>query len=343
MQTTEIVPEAPDSAPIGSQEHRISQLRSGGPAEPALRQWCVTVDWKRVWKKPSPAAPAATKILPTSTALKLPRYPLQYQSLRGESLCSLQEFAQRCRAASCLWPCSWPPAAGAAAARRLRATRSHVQLRRLRHDVRRHHRCRRRLPQLLRRRHLAQAEEGQRHAGRDAAGDDAYRLRTTRRPHRVLHRRHHPQRRVRRGHAAARLLERRHQRRAERRAGSGARGGCERQRAGRRRRHRDARQPASPLRGAGPALVVHAGLQSRGDQRVDLATTPATVTVTPALVASLDLVEQKDLRVRGPLVSVDKTAGTYIADLRPFHMRAQRFGEVTVHTDANTVVRDQRH
>jgi hypothetical protein len=69
---------------------------------------------------------------------------------------------------------------------------------------------------------------------------------------------------------------------------------------------------------------------------VDLATTPATVTVTPALVASLDLVEQKDLRVRGPLVSVDKTAGTYVVDLRPFHLRNRQFGRVTVHTDANT-------
>jgi hypothetical protein len=69
---------------------------------------------------------------------------------------------------------------------------------------------------------------------------------------------------------------------------------------------------------------------------VDLATTPATVTVTPALVASLDLVDQKDLRVRGPLVSVDTAAGTYVADLRPFHLRAQRFGQVTVHTGANT-------
>jgi hypothetical protein len=69
---------------------------------------------------------------------------------------------------------------------------------------------------------------------------------------------------------------------------------------------------------------------------VDLATAPATVTVTPALVASLDLVDQKDLRVRGPLVSVDMAAGSYVADLRPFHMRAQRFGQVTVHTDANT-------
>lgn len=69
---------------------------------------------------------------------------------------------------------------------------------------------------------------------------------------------------------------------------------------------------------------------------VDLTTAPATVTVTPALVASLDLVDQKDLRVRGPLVSVDTGAGTYVADLRPFHLRAQKFGQVTVHTGANT-------
>jgi hypothetical protein len=69
---------------------------------------------------------------------------------------------------------------------------------------------------------------------------------------------------------------------------------------------------------------------------VDLTTTPATVTVNPALVASLDLVDQKDLRVRGPLVSVDKTAGTYVVDVRPFNMRNSKFGQVTVHTDANT-------
>jgi hypothetical protein len=69
---------------------------------------------------------------------------------------------------------------------------------------------------------------------------------------------------------------------------------------------------------------------------VDLTANPATVTVTPALVASLDLVDEKDMRVRGPLVSVDKAAGTYVVELRPFHMRGQQFGAVTVHTDANT-------
>jgi len=69
---------------------------------------------------------------------------------------------------------------------------------------------------------------------------------------------------------------------------------------------------------------------------VDLATTPATVTVTPALVAALEIVDQKDLRVRGPLVSVDLAAGTYVADVRPFNMRNMSYGRVTVHTDAST-------
>jgi len=69
---------------------------------------------------------------------------------------------------------------------------------------------------------------------------------------------------------------------------------------------------------------------------VDLATTPATVTVTPALVASLEFIDEKDLRLRGPLVSVDPAAGTYVVDVRPFNLREHRFGQVTVHTDADT-------
>jgi len=69
---------------------------------------------------------------------------------------------------------------------------------------------------------------------------------------------------------------------------------------------------------------------------VDLTTSPATVTVTPALVASLELVDQKDLRVRGPLVSVDESASSYVVDVRPFHLRENRFGRVTVHTDSAT-------
>lgn len=70
---------------------------------------------------------------------------------------------------------------------------------------------------------------------------------------------------------------------------------------------------------------------------VELATSPATVTARPVLVASLEPVEQKELRLRGPLVSVDVPGGAYRVDLRPFHLRSGDLGEVTVHTTPDTL------
>jgi len=69
---------------------------------------------------------------------------------------------------------------------------------------------------------------------------------------------------------------------------------------------------------------------------VDLTKTPAEVTVTPALLASLELVNEKTLRVRGPLVSVDQSAGTYVVDVRPFNHKSIRLGRFTVRTTADT-------
>jgi hypothetical protein len=70
---------------------------------------------------------------------------------------------------------------------------------------------------------------------------------------------------------------------------------------------------------------------------VNLATAPATVTARPVLIASLAPVDEKELRLRGPLVSVDVAQGRYRVDLRPFHLRSGDLGEVTVHTTAETV------
>lgn len=69
---------------------------------------------------------------------------------------------------------------------------------------------------------------------------------------------------------------------------------------------------------------------------VNLATTPITVTATPALVASIAPVDEKELRLRGPLVSVDTAASTYVTDVRPFNHPTARLGQVTVHTDSTT-------
>jgi hypothetical protein len=69
---------------------------------------------------------------------------------------------------------------------------------------------------------------------------------------------------------------------------------------------------------------------------VDLTKTPAAVTVMPALLASLQFDNDKDIRVRGPLVSVDQAAGTYAVEVRPFNDKRVRLGRITVRTTADT-------
>jgi hypothetical protein len=69
---------------------------------------------------------------------------------------------------------------------------------------------------------------------------------------------------------------------------------------------------------------------------VDLTTTPAKVTARPALIASLEPVDQKEMRLRGPLDSVDTTASTYTIDVRPFNHPTARQGNVVVHTTSTT-------
>jgi len=69
---------------------------------------------------------------------------------------------------------------------------------------------------------------------------------------------------------------------------------------------------------------------------VNFVTTPVTVTAAPFLVASLEPVDTREFRVRGPLVSVDEVASSYLVDLRPFNHRTARNGEFTVRTVAGT-------
>ena len=69
---------------------------------------------------------------------------------------------------------------------------------------------------------------------------------------------------------------------------------------------------------------------------VDTTASPVTAKAEPFLVATLQPVEDKELRVRGPLVSVDTAASNYVIDIRPFHHRNARLGKVTVATDGDT-------
>ncbi len=70
--------------------------------------------------------------------------------------------------------------------------------------------------------------------------------------------------------------------------------------------------------------------------QVDITTTPATAVSAPFIVATIEPVEDKELRVRGPLVSVDTNASSYVIDLRPFNHPSARLGLLTVNTAADT-------
>ncbi|NIW23136.1 MAG: hypothetical protein GWN29_00420 [Gammaproteobacteria bacterium] len=69
---------------------------------------------------------------------------------------------------------------------------------------------------------------------------------------------------------------------------------------------------------------------------VDLGFTPARVTTRPYLSAEVRPLDEKELRVRGPLVDVDTTAGTYDIRVRPWHRRDGDFGTFTVYTTPTT-------
>ena len=69
---------------------------------------------------------------------------------------------------------------------------------------------------------------------------------------------------------------------------------------------------------------------------VDTTTNPVSVVAHPYLVAEIQPVDEKDIRVRGALVDVDLDAATYDIRLRPWHRRAGDFGLLTVNTNDTT-------
>ncbi|MGB8327980.1 MAG: DUF4382 domain-containing protein, partial [Steroidobacteraceae bacterium] len=91
-------------------------------------------------------------------------------------------------------------------------------------------------------------------------------------------------------------------------------------------------------------LMVTAGRVSRlaldfnlsASNTVDLTSSPVKVTARPVVVASIVPAETKEVRVRGALVSVDTTAGSYIVAVKPFREQAMKLGQVTVLTGAQT-------
>jgi hypothetical protein len=69
---------------------------------------------------------------------------------------------------------------------------------------------------------------------------------------------------------------------------------------------------------------------------VDIMPTPATAASAQFISAEVHPVDEKNIRLRGPLVEVDEVAGSYVIAIRPFHDRNGDFGKMTVLIEDDT-------
>jgi hypothetical protein len=69
---------------------------------------------------------------------------------------------------------------------------------------------------------------------------------------------------------------------------------------------------------------------------VDIVPTPASAVSEQFILAEVAPVDEKDIRVRGPLISVSEDEMTYTVAIRPFHDRQGDFGRVKVHVTDET-------
>jgi hypothetical protein len=70
---------------------------------------------------------------------------------------------------------------------------------------------------------------------------------------------------------------------------------------------------------------------------VDTTADPVRAVAQPFVLASVDPVDEKEMRVRGPLLRVDTAASAYTIDVRPFDHASARLGRFTVNTTAQTI------
>ncbi len=87
-------------------------------------------------------------------------------------------------------------------------------------------------------------------------------------------------------------------------------------------------------RGRAALLALDFDLAASHD--VDLTQSPPVVTARPYVVAEVDPVTEKELRLRGALVSADVAGSSYTVDVRPWFRPTGAHGRVTVHTTATT-------
>ncbi|MCH8116909.1 MAG: hypothetical protein IIA78_02190 [Proteobacteria bacterium] len=87
---------------------------------------------------------------------------------------------------------------------------------------------------------------------------------------------------------------------------------------------------------AGRTALLQLDFDLDASHEVNIEPTPAIAVSQQIIVAEVQPVDEKDFRVRGPLVEVSAVNNRYVVAIRPFHDRDGDFGEVTVNTTSNT-------
>jgi hypothetical protein len=85
------------------------------------------------------------------------------------------------------------------------------------------------------------------------------------------------------------------------------------------------------------AQLVAINFDLPASNQVNLATSPATVTVSPFLSVALAPPDNELIRVRGPLINSSAPLGTFTVYERPFYDQASALGSLTIFNDQKTI------
>ena len=92
-----------------------------------------------------------------------------------------------------------------------------------------------------------------------------------------------------------------------------------------------------PTFAASNALRLAINYDMSASNKVNLTTSPPTLTVKPFLSVATTAADNKLIRVRGPLINSSVNGGTYTVVVRPFFDEVNSLGTNTIFNDANTV------
>ena len=86
----------------------------------------------------------------------------------------------------------------------------------------------------------------------------------------------------------------------------------------------------------GRASLLTVDFDLNASHAVDIASTPATAMAEPFIVAEIDPVDTKEIRVRGRFIDANEAGMYYTVAIRPFYDRLGDFGRMRIHIEDDT-------